>query len=85
MTFSPRVVVAAAREAVTAAREAIAAAREFLPKDARVFQILFLALLLTTGVLLRDFSLHPLQMALAFAAGLATQAFSSSAGSCRRS
>jgi len=68
MSFSPRVVVAAAREA-------IAAARELLPKDARVFQILFLALLLTTGVLLRDFSLHPLQMALAFAAGLATQAF----------
>jgi enediyne biosynthesis protein E5 len=51
------------------------AARAFLPKDARIFQILFLALLLTTGVLLRDFSLHPLQMALAFAAGLATQAF----------
>jgi len=37
--------------------------------------VVFLALLLTTGVLLRDFSLHPLQMALAFAAGLATQAF----------
>jgi enediyne biosynthesis protein E5 len=53
----------------------ISAARAFLPKDARIFQILFLALLLTTGVLLRDFSLHPLQMALAFAAGLATQAF----------
>src|SRR6202011_2879184 len=60
MTFSPRSVMAAARE--------------FLPKDARVFQILFLALLLATGVLLRDFSLHPLQMALAFAAGLSTQA-----------
>ena len=42
----------------------ITAARAFLPKDARIFQILFLALLLTTGVLLRDFSLHPLQMAL---------------------
>jgi Na+-transporting NADH:ubiquinone oxidoreductase subunit NqrB len=53
----------------------IAAARAFLPQDARVFQILFLALLLMMGVLLRDFSLHPLQMALAFAAGLATQAF----------
>jgi Na+-transporting NADH:ubiquinone oxidoreductase subunit NqrB len=53
----------------------ITAARAFLPKDARIFQILFLALLLTTGVVLRDFSLHPLQMALAFAAGLATQAF----------
>ncbi len=30
---------------------------------------------MTVGVLLRDFSLQPLQMALAFAAGLATQAF----------
>jgi len=56
-------------------RGLISAARALLPKDARIFQILFLALLLTTGVLLRDFSLHPLQMALAFAAGLATQAF----------
>jgi Na+-transporting NADH:ubiquinone oxidoreductase subunit NqrB len=46
-----------------------------VPRDARIFQILFLAALLTTGVLLRDFSLHPLQMALAFGAGLATQAF----------
>jgi Na+-transporting NADH:ubiquinone oxidoreductase subunit NqrB len=55
-------------------RSVITAARAFLPTDARIFQILFLALLLTTGVLLRDFSLHPLQMALAFAAGLATQA-----------
>jgi Na+-transporting NADH:ubiquinone oxidoreductase subunit NqrB len=53
----------------------LSAARAFLPRDARVFQILFLALLLTVGVLLRDFSLQPLQMALAFAAGLATQAF----------
>ena len=61
VTFSPRSVMAAARGV--------------LPKDARVFQILSLALLLTTGVLLRDFSLHPLQMALAFAAGLAAQAF----------
>jgi Na+-transporting NADH:ubiquinone oxidoreductase subunit NqrB len=42
--------------------------------DARVFQILFLAALLTTGVVLRDFSVHWLQIALAFAAGLATQA-----------
>src|SRR6202022_442715 len=68
-------VVGAAVEITVLPRNAIAAAREFVPKDARVFQILFLALLLTTGVLLRDFSLHPLQMALAFAAGLATQAF----------
>src|SRR5207253_1984390 len=46
-----------------------------IPRDARIFQILFLAALLTAGVLLRDFSLHPLQMALAFGSGLATQAF----------
>jgi enediyne biosynthesis protein E5 len=56
-------------------RSLMSAARAFLPRDARIFQILFLALLLTTGVFLRDFSLQPLQMALAFAAGLATQAF----------
>src|SRR5271169_5243380 len=52
-----------------------ATARSLLPQDARVFQIVFLAALLTTGVLLRDFSVQPLQVALAFAAGLATQAF----------
>ncbi len=46
-----------------------------LPRDARAFQILFLAALLTIGVLLRDFSVQPLQIALTFAAGLATQAF----------
>ena len=43
--------------------------------DARVFQIVFLAALLTTGVLLRDFSLQPLQLLFTFAAGLGTQAF----------
>lgn len=47
----------------------------WLPRDARAFQILFLAALLTTGVLLRDFSVQPLQIALAFAAGIVTQAF----------
>ncbi|HEX4329347.1 MAG TPA: RnfABCDGE type electron transport complex subunit D [Burkholderiales bacterium] len=41
--------------------------------DARLFQIAFLATLLSIGVLLRDFSLKPEQMALTFAAGLATQ------------
>lgn len=46
-----------------------------LPRDARAFQIVFLAALLTTGVLLRDFSVQPLQIALTFAAGLATQVF----------
>lgn len=45
-----------------------------LPQDARIYQILFLATLLSIGVLVRDFSLQPEQMALTFAAGLATQA-----------
>jgi len=43
--------------------------------DARLFQIAFLATLLSIGVLLRDFSLRPGQMALTFAAGLAAQWF----------
>ena len=43
--------------------------------DARLFQIVFLAGLLTLGVLARDFSLHWEQMALTFAAGIATQLF----------
>ena len=51
------------------------AIRALLPRDARFFQIAFLAILLTTGVLLRDFSIAPAQVALTFAAGLATQAF----------
>jgi Na+-transporting NADH:ubiquinone oxidoreductase subunit NqrB len=41
--------------------------------DARLYQVAFLAALLTTGVLLRDFTLRPEQMALTFGAGLATQ------------
>ena len=45
-----------------------------LPKDARVFQILFLASLLAVGVLARDFTLKPAQMAFTFAAALAMQA-----------
>ena len=45
-----------------------------LPADARVFQILFLASLLSLGVLARDFTLRPEQMALTFMAALATQA-----------
>ncbi len=52
-----------------------ASVRALLPRDARFFQIAFLAILLTTGVLLRDFSIAPAQVALTFAAGLATQAF----------
>ncbi|MFO1322852.1 MAG: RnfABCDGE type electron transport complex subunit D [Burkholderiales bacterium] len=42
-------------------------------RDARLFQIAFLATLLSVGVLIRDFALLPQQMALAFAAGIATQ------------
>ena len=45
------------------------------PIDARLFQISFQAILLTLGVLLRDFSLPPAQMALAIASATATQAF----------
>jgi len=44
-----------------------------LPRDARMVQILFLAVLLGAGALVRDFTLRPEQMALTFAAGLATQ------------
>ena len=42
--------------------------------DARLYQIVFLAALLTIGVLARDFSLQWPQMVLTFAAGLAAQA-----------
>ncbi len=45
----------------------------WVPADARVFQIAFQAVLLTVGVLARDFALDPRQMGLAFAAGLAAQ------------
>jgi len=45
-----------------------------LPKDARVFQVLFLGSLLSLGVLARDFTLRPEQMALTFMSALATQA-----------
>jgi Na+-transporting NADH:ubiquinone oxidoreductase subunit NqrB len=45
-----------------------------LPKDARVFQIVFLGSLLSIGVLARDFTLRPEQMALTFLSALATQA-----------
>ena len=51
------------------------ASRHPLLRDARLFQIAFLATLLSIGALARDFALLPAQMALAFAAGLATQSF----------
>lgn len=56
-------------------RDAVGDARMRHPllRDARLFQIVFLASLLTVGVLLRDFTIRPEQMALAFAAGIATQ------------
>jgi Na+-transporting NADH:ubiquinone oxidoreductase subunit NqrB len=44
-----------------------------LPGDARTYQIVFLGVLLGAGALVRDFALRPEQMALTFAAGLATQ------------
>jgi Na+-transporting NADH:ubiquinone oxidoreductase subunit NqrB len=47
---------------------------KLFPNDARIWQIAFQAILLTVGVLARDFSLAASQMALCFAAGLATQA-----------
>jgi Na+-transporting NADH:ubiquinone oxidoreductase subunit NqrB len=60
----------------TAPRDAIARlAGGLRTVDARLFQVLFLATLLSIGVLLRDFSLKPEQMALTFCAGIATQLF----------
>ena len=44
-----------------------------LPTDARLYQIAFLATLLSLGVWLRDFSLRPEQWVLTFASGLAAQ------------
>jgi len=41
--------------------------------DPRLYQLAFQAMLLATGVFLRDFSLRPAQMALAIAAAVATQ------------
>ena len=43
-------------------------------RDARLYQILFLGILLGAGAWLRDFSLNPGQALLAFGAGLMTQA-----------
>jgi Na+-transporting NADH:ubiquinone oxidoreductase subunit NqrB len=43
--------------------------------DPRLYQLLFLGLLLATGAFLRDFSIRPLQVVLTFGAGIATQAF----------
>jgi Na+-transporting NADH:ubiquinone oxidoreductase subunit NqrB len=55
-----------------------------MPRDARVFQILFLGLLLGAGVWLRDFSLRPEQVAMTFAAGLLTQGLCARARGLKR-
>jgi len=44
-----------------------------MPRDARIYQIAFLGLLLGAGVWLRDFSLRPGQVVLTFLAGILTQ------------
>ena len=45
------------------------------PLDARLLQILFLGSFLTIGVLVRDFSVQPIQIAATFGSALITQAF----------
>ena len=69
-----RAMVVPLRPGLPSAHALRAGARIALPRDARVYQIVFLAVLLTFGVLARDFTLRPAQMLLAFAAGLAAQA-----------
>ncbi len=49
--------------------------KNYLNLDARIFQILFLSLLLSFGVFLFDFSIHPLQVIFCFGVGLLTQCF----------
>ncbi len=62
----------------------IALRRRIAGLDPRLVQIAFLAALLGTGVLTRDFSLRIEQMAACFAAGLATQAIGVHALGLRR-
>jgi Na+-transporting NADH:ubiquinone oxidoreductase subunit NqrB len=50
-----------------------ARAMALVPQDPRILQIVFLGVLLAAGAYLRDFSLRPQQVALTFAAALATQ------------
>ena len=51
------------------------AMRAYIPRDPRLYQIVFLGALLSLGVVLRDFALQPAQMLLAFGAGLGAQIF----------
>jgi Na+-transporting NADH:ubiquinone oxidoreductase subunit NqrB len=50
-----------------------ARATALVPQDPRILQIAFLGILLAAGAYIRDFSLHPQQIALTFAAALGTQ------------
>jgi enediyne biosynthesis protein E5 len=59
--------------AVAAAPWRLPALGAWLPADPRVFQIAILGVLLAAGVWFRDFSLHPAQIALTFAAAIAAQ------------
>jgi Na+-transporting NADH:ubiquinone oxidoreductase subunit NqrB len=55
-------------------RTALAArVRALMPRDPRILQIACLGTLLAAGAFFRDFSLHPAQIALTFAAALGTQ------------
>jgi Na+-transporting NADH:ubiquinone oxidoreductase subunit NqrB len=64
---------AAQRPGVTRLASGLVWVRSRMPRDARIYQILFLGSLLSLGVLARDFSLNPEQMALTFVAGISTQ------------
>ena len=59
------------------ARDVLARLRT-MPTDARIYQILFLGILLAAGAWLCDFSLRPTQIVLTFASAIGTQHISSS-------
>jgi hypothetical protein len=61
------------------------ATRRTMPADPRIFQILFLGVLLAAGASLRDFSLPPAQIVLTVAAALFTQHFFPTGGDARLS
>src|SRR5277367_433958 len=54
------------------ARDVLARLRT-MPTDARIYQILFLGILLAAGAWLCDFSLRPTQIVLTFASAIGTQ------------
>ena len=54
-------------------RAAAASGPRMLPCDPRMLQIILLGILLAAGASLRDFSIHPAQIALTFVAACATQ------------